>query len=163
MSTYLHFYNAATGLFSGISMHTNLTAPQEVKEFIARHTPAGHGAYVGHVDALSQKVDLASGRLVDHRPPQPSGRHEWNPATRRWQLQVGLKRSAALTRIAELEQGQHRSVRETLILVCHALDALQEAAAPEAVPVRAAVDRMYAALARLERLDTELVQLRAEL
>jgi hypothetical protein len=163
MSSYVHFYDTTTGLFSGVSIHTNLTAPKDVKKFIAENTPAGHGAYVGYVDALSQKMDVASGQLVDYRPPQPSPKHEWNPTTKRWQRQVGMKRSTALARIAELEKGQHRTVRETLIRACHAVDAIKESLAPEAKEVREAVDRMYSALSRLEQLEAELSQLRADL
>jgi hypothetical protein len=163
MSIYVQFYDLTTGLFSGVSMHTNLTTPKSIKTFIAENTPPGHGAYVGYVDPLSQKMDLASGQLTDYRPPPPSPRHEWNPISKRWQRPVGLKRSAALARIAELETGQHRTVRETLIRACHAVDAIKEALAPEAVEVREAVDRMYAALSRLELLETELAQLRSEL
>jgi len=163
MSTYIHFYDAKTGLFTGVSMHTNVTSPKAVKAFIAENTPVGHGAYVGYVDALSQKIDVESGLLVDYRPPAPSPRHEWNPSIKRWQRPVGLKRSAALARIAELEQGQHRTVRETLIRVCHAMDALKEALASESPQVRDAVDRMYASLSRLELLEKELGQLRADL
>src|ERR1019366_7435003 len=122
-----------------------------------------HGAYVGYVDPLSQKMDLATGQLTDYRPPPPSPKHEWNPTSKRWQRPVGLKRSAALARIAELETGQHRTVRETLIRACHAVDALKEALAPESIDVREAVDRMYAALSRLELFETELAQMRADL
>ena len=163
MSIYVHFYDDKTGLFSGVSIHTNLSAPKAVKQFIAENTPAGHGAYVGYVDALSQKMDLATGHIVDYKPPQPSPRHEWNPVTKRWQKQAALNRSAALARIADLEKGQHRTVRETLIRACHAVDAIKESLAPESQPVREAVDRMYAALSRLELLETELGNLRADL
>jgi hypothetical protein len=163
MSIYIQFYDSTTGLFNGVSMHTNLTAPKAIKAFIAENTPPGHGAFVGYVDPLSQKMDLASGQLVDYRPPQPSPKHEWNAISKRWQRAVGLKRSAALARIAELEKGQHRTVRETLIRACHAVDAIKEALAPEAEEVREAVDRMYAALSRLELVEAELGQLRAEL
>jgi hypothetical protein len=163
MSTYVHFYDAKTGLFTGVSMHTNLTTPKSVKQFIAENTPAGHGSYVGYVDALSQKMDLASGQIVDYKPPQPTPKHEWNPITKRWQKQAALKRSAALARIADLEKGQHRTVRETLIRACHAVDAIKESLAPESETVRDAVDRMYAALSRLELLETELSDLRADL
>ncbi|HEY6451673.1 MAG TPA: hypothetical protein VIX87_03660 [Steroidobacteraceae bacterium] len=163
MSTYIHFYDAATGLFTGVSIHTNLTNPKAVKKFIADNTPRGHGGYVGYIDPLSQKIDVATGNIVDYRPPQPSPRHEWNPATKRWQRAVALKRSDALARIADLEKGQHRTVRETLIRACHAVDAIKEALAPEAAEVREAVDRMYASLARLELLEAELTQLRADL
>src|SRR5579863_1897158 len=150
MSTYVHFFDATTGLFTGVSMHTNLTTPKAVKAFIAENTPAGHGAYVGYVDALSQRMDVSTGQIVDYQPPQPSPRHEWNPVTRRWQKQLALKRSAALARIAELEKGQHRTVRETLIRACHAVDALKESVAPESAQVREAVDNTYASLSRLE-------------
>jgi translation initiation factor 2 gamma subunit (eIF-2gamma) len=163
MSIYIQFYDSTTGLFTGVSMHTNLASPKAIKEFIAENTPAGHGAFVGYVDPLSQKMDLATGKLVDYRPPQPSPKHEWNVVSKRWQRPVGLKRSAALARIAELEKGQHRTVRETLIRACHAVDAIKEALAPEAEEVRAAVDRMYSALSRLELLEAELGQLRADL
>ena len=163
MSTYVHFYDVKTGLFNGVSMHTNLTAAKAVKNFIAENTPPGHGAYVGYVDALSQKMDVAQMQLVDYRPPQPSPRHEWNPITRRWQRQVALKRSDALARIAELEKGQHRTVREALIRTCHAIDALKETLAPGEQSVREAIDRMYTSLSRLEALESELTQLRADL
>jgi hypothetical protein len=163
VSTYVHFYDAKTGLFSGLSIHTNLTAAKAVKTFISENTPAGHGAFVGYVDALSQKMDVATGKLVDYQPRQPSPRHEWNSVTKRWQKQVALKRSDALARIADLEKGQHRTVRETLIRACHAVDAIKEALAPESQQVRESVDKMYTSLARLEALETELSQLRAEL
>ena len=163
VSTYVHFYDITTGLFSGVSIHTNLTSAKSVKLFIAENTPPGHGAYVGYVDALSQKMDLNTMQLVDYRPPQPSPRHEWNAITKRWQRQMALKRSEALARIADLEKGQHRTVRETLIRACHAIDALKEKLAPDDQPVRENIDRMYAALSRLEALETELTQLRADL
>jgi len=163
MSTYVHFYDAKTGLFTGISIHTNLTAAKAVKAFIAENTPPGHGAFVGYVDALSQKMDITTRQLVDYRPPQPTPKHEWNSITRRWQRQVALKRSETLARIAELEKGQHRTVRETLIRACHAVDGIKEAIAPQSQQLRESVDRMYAALARLEALETELTQLRADL
>jgi hypothetical protein len=163
MSIYVHFYDDKTGLFTGVSIHTNLSEPKDVKAFIKDNTPAGHGSYVGYVDALSQKMDLASGQIVDYKPPQPSPRHEWNVVTKRWQKQAAMNRSAALARIADLEKGQHRTVRETLIRACHAVDAIKESLAPESQPVREAVDRMYAALSRLELLETELGNLRADL
>src|ERR1700727_8531 len=93
MSIYVHFYDAKTGLFTGVSIHTTLTEPTAVKEFVAENTPAGHGSYIGYVDALSQKIDLSTGQIVDYKPPQPSPRHEWNPVTKRWQKQA-LKRAA---------------------------------------------------------------------
>jgi hypothetical protein len=163
MSTHVHLYDAATGLFTGVSLHTNVTGPKALTAFIAENTPAGQSAYVGYVDPLAQKIDVATGQLIDYRPPKPTPAHEWNATTKRWQKPVGLKRPAALARIAELETGQHRTVRETLINVCHAVDALKEALAPASTPVREAVDRMYATAARLELIEAELGRLRADL
>lgn len=164
MSRYVHFYDAKTGLFSGVSIHTNITEGKVLNKFIGENTPPGNGHYIGYVDPLSQKMDLETGQLIDYRPPQPSPRHEWNPSTRRWQRQVALKRSEALARIADLERGQHRTVRETLIRACHAVDAVKEALPADKQPkVIEFVDRMYAALSRLEALETELTRLREEL
>ncbi len=164
MSTYVNFYDASTGLFSGVSIHTNLTSQKAVRQFIAENTPAGHGAYIGHVDPLSQKVDIQTHQLVDYQPPRPSPRHEWNPTTKRWQRQAALKRSEVIARISELEKGQHRTVREALIRACHAIDAVKETLPSSAQQqLRDSVDRMYTSLSRLEALDEELTRLRAEL
>lgn len=163
MSTYVHFYDASTGLFTGVSIHTNLTSAKAVKDFIAENTPAGHGSFIGHVDPLSQKMDVTTRQLVDYKPPQPSPRHEWNPTTKRWQRQAVLKRSEVLARISELEKGQHRTVREALIRACHTIDAVKESLPAPAPHLRESVDRMYASLARLEALDEELTRLRSEL
>ena len=163
MSTHINIYSSSTGLFTGVSLHTNVTAAPALAAFIAENTPAGQDAYVGYCDPLSQKIDVATGHLIDYRPPQPSPTHEWNATAKRWQRPVGLKRSAALARIAELETGQHRAVRETVIKVCHAIDALKEALAPSSKEVRESVDRMYAAAARLELIEVELNRLRAAL
>ncbi len=163
MSTHVHVYDSASGLFTGVSLHTNVTSPEDLAAFIAENTPSGQGAYVGYVDPLAQKIDVETGLLIEFRPPAPSPKHEWNATTKRWQRPVGLRRSAALARIAELETGQHRTVRETLIRVCHAVDTLKEALAPQSKDVREAVDRMYAAVSRLELIEAELGRLRADL
>jgi hypothetical protein len=163
MSIHIHIYDLATGVFTGVSLHTNLKKPADITAFIAANTPEGHGAYVGYVDPLSQRFDLATRTVVDYRPPQPSPRHEWNATSKRWQRPASINRSEVLKKIAELEAGQHRAVRETLIQACHAIDALKEALAPTSGPVREAVDRMYAAVARLEKIETDLEQMRQEL
>ena len=166
MSIYVHFYDDKTGLFTGVSMHTNLSDPKAVKRFIAENTPAGHGcrrpAYAWM--RCRRRWIWPAGHIVDYKAPFAAiaPAHEWNPVTKRWQKQA-LKRSAVLARIADLEKGQHRTVRETLIRACHAVDAIKESLAPESQPVREAVDRMYAALSRLELLETELGNLRADL
>lgn len=164
MSTHVHIYNAKSGLFTGASFHTNQTDPKAIAVFIAEVTPPGHAAYRGYVvDALSQKVDLPTGRLVEYQPPQPSPNHEWNPTIRRWQRAKSTKRSTSLSRIAELEANQHRAVRETVIRACQAVDALREALAPQSTEVHKVVNQMYSAVARLELIDAELQGLRHDL
>ncbi len=164
MSTHLHVYDSATGMFTGVSLHTNVKTPEALAAFITQNTPAGQSAYVGYVDPLAQKMDVASGRLVDYQPPPPSATHEWNTTSKRWQRPVGLKRSAALARIAALEVGQHRAVRETVIALCHAMDAIKEALSPlQAMQVRESVDQMYTTAARLELMEAELLRLRQDI
>jgi hypothetical protein len=80
-----HLYDAATGLFVGQTFHTNDTDPVAAAAFAKANTPEGHAVYEGHVtDHSVQKVDIATGALIDYQPPAPSADHEWNPAAKRW-------------------------------------------------------------------------------
>ncbi|HZR02408.1 MAG TPA: hypothetical protein VFA81_04445 [Burkholderiales bacterium] len=86
---------------------------------IDRNIPEGHGAIEGEHDHLSRRVDTDTKQVVDWQPPQPTGDHEWNDKTRRWQLSAAAaekqrKRLVALARIQELEAAQARRVRELL-------------------------------------------------
>lgn len=79
--------------------------------------PPGHKEIAGHFDPLSQKVDLASGQVVDYIPPQPSPDHEWNANSKRWNLSVAAMakitaRAAAAARIATLVDSQHTWIRK---------------------------------------------------
>ena len=58
MSIYVQFYDSATGLFTGVSMHTNVTTPKAIKAFIAENTPSGHGAFVGYVGRISPEKGI---------------------------------------------------------------------------------------------------------
>lgn len=106
------FYHRETGAFSG--RHLMVSDPA----MVALNTPADHIALEGdHYDPLTQRFDIATGRVVDHLPPQPSPDHEWNPHSRRWQLrpEVTAKqkaRDSALARITELELKALRALRE---------------------------------------------------
>lgn len=151
----LSFYHKDTGLLNGQHL---LVSDENV---VALNTPADHLPVEGHLDCLSQKVDLTqavvllaahesahgarvqSGRdafhpamdghafneparplfvapahvVIDHQPEQPSVEYEWNPATKRWELNEAAAtrkatRAAALARIALLEGAQHRALRE---------------------------------------------------
>jgi hypothetical protein len=135
-----HLYDATTGLFVGQTFHTNDADPVAAAAFAKANTPEGHAVYVGHVgDHSSLKVDLATGELVDHQPPQPSADHEWNHQTKRWhQTWAAAAKAqactAAIARIAQLEASQHRFVRE------HALGD------PAALPKLKAIDDEIAKL-----------------
>ena len=106
------FYHRETGIFNG--RHLMVSDPA----MIALNTPPDHIAIEGdHYDPLTQRVDVATGRVVDHIPPQPSEDHEWNSISRRWQLRPEITakqqaRKAALGRITELELKALRALRE---------------------------------------------------
>jgi hypothetical protein len=106
------FYHRETGLFSG--RHLMVSDP----EMIALNTPPDHVAIDGdHYDPATQKVDVATGLVVDNLSPQPSPEHEWNPHSRRWQLRPEVAarhkaRDKALARITELELKALRALRE---------------------------------------------------
>jgi hypothetical protein len=139
-----HLYDAATGLFSGQSFHSNDEEPGRAAAFAKANTPAGHAVYEGTVaDHQSQRVHLETGELVDHQPPQPSADHAWCGDSKRWHLSPAAQarigsRAASAARIAYLEHSQHRFLRQ------HALGD------PSAIE-------------RLKAIDAEITALSAEL
>jgi hypothetical protein len=164
LSTHVHIYDLASGLFTGQAHHTHAKDPEALAGFIEASTPSGHGAYIGkYVDYLSKKVDVHTGLLTEYQPPPPSRRHVWNEEVKRWQVKNRKQRQITLARIAQLETSTHRAVRETLLRACEALDALKEAVVPQSAEVREAVDRLYSCVARLEVSEGELDALRREL
>lgn len=106
------FYHRETGLFNG--RHLMVADPA----LIALNTPPDHIAIEGdHYDPLTQRVDVDTGKVIDHLPPKPSDEHEWSGISRRWQLrpEVTAKQKAkaqALGRITELELKALRALRE---------------------------------------------------
>lgn len=151
----ISFYNQDTGLLNG----QHLLVSDE--DAVALNTPTDHLPVEGHLDCLSQKVDISRAAalrvahqsehaarvqslrdafhpatlcstfkepalplliapahvVVDHQPEKPSVEHEWNPATKRWELSEAAAtrnatRAAALSRIAQLEAAQNRPLRE---------------------------------------------------
>ena len=129
------FYHRETGMFNG--RHLMVSDPA----MIPLNTPPDHIAIEGdHYDPLTQRMDVATGKVIDHLPPQPSADNEWSAISRRWQLRPEITakqqaRTAALARITELELKALRALRE------HALG-------------------KPGAQARLEAIDTEIGQLR---
>jgi hypothetical protein len=106
------FYHRETGIFNG--RHLMVSDPA----LIPLNTPPEHIAIEGdHYDPLTQRVDVATGTVIDHIPPQPSADHEWNSISRRWQLSPAVTakqkaRESALARITELELKALRALRE---------------------------------------------------
>jgi len=108
----ISFYHRETGIFNG--RHLMVSDPA----MVPLNTPPDHIAIEGdHYDPLTQRVDVATGKVVDHIPPQPSEDHEWNSISRQWQLRPEITakqqaRKAALGRITELELKALRALRE---------------------------------------------------
>lgn len=106
------FYHRETGIFNG--RHLMVSDPA----MIPLNTPADHIAIEGdHYDPLTQRVDIATGKVIDHLPPQPSADHEWSAISRRWQLRPEVTarqqaRTQALARITQLELKALRALRE---------------------------------------------------
>ncbi len=132
------FYHKDTGLFHGRNLMTS------DPELIAPNTPPDHIAIEGdHFDPISQRVNVATGNVVNRLSPQPSEDHEWNSSIRRWQVkpEIAARKEAcrvALERIRYLELKALRALRE------HALG-------------------QATAIDRLKSIDDEIAQLRSTL
>jgi hypothetical protein len=118
------YYDNVTGLFNGDQVIVSDNAA------IESHTPAGHTAIDGHYDSLSQRIDLATGQVVDYQPPPPSPDHEWNVESKRWELSAAIAtkqaaRSSALLAIGQLEAKGIRAMRELALSVPGAVDRLR--------------------------------------
>lgn len=116
MMRHAHFYDAATGIFSGKSF----SFPNGREDVLRANTPEGCSVFEGDVDHLCQRIDIASGKLVDYVPPQPDADHEWNGISKRWVRSASVEQSkqsvtAARFRISELESMQSRAIREHLL------------------------------------------------
>lgn len=130
-------YEAATGLFTGKRLQCDDDALLEVR------LPPGTLALEGAFDHMSQRVELSTGVVVAYHPLAPSPDHEWNAASKRWQLKVGVResegrRSVVFARIHALETSQGRAIREATL-------------------------GDPAAMRRLKEIDAEISALRAEL
>jgi hypothetical protein len=106
-----HVYNKTTGLFTGSAVHTDNKAV-DIQELVRVNFGDGFAGIAGVQDRLSQKIDVATGRLVDYQPPPPTPEHEWNAVTKRWQPNAKAQaanaheaaRVAARARVAEEER-----------------------------------------------------------
>ena len=130
-------YEAATGLFTGKTLQCDEDA------LLRMRLPPGTLAREGAFDHMSERVDLSTGCIIAYHPLAPTAEHEWNAASKRWQMKSGGReaegrRAVIFARIHALETSQGRAVREAT---------LGDAAA----------------LKRLKEIDAEIASLRAEL
>jgi hypothetical protein len=91
------FYDEKTGIFA--THHKTFNNPKSLKV----NTPDGFIALAGRYDPLSQKVDIATGKVVDYQPPAPTADHEWNATTKRWQLNTTAADKATVSATAKRE------------------------------------------------------------
>jgi hypothetical protein len=138
------FYHAETG-----AIYNNKFSTDD-EMLVALNTPPDHVAIDGHHDHLSQRVDLKTGKIIDYQPPAPSTDHAWNDVTKRYQLSIAAqaivdRRAAAVARIALLDAQSVRATRE----LCLAR--------------RLTADEIAAVVARLEKIDDEILLLRHDL
>ncbi len=132
---HFHFFDEHTGVFHGDALVVNSDgsargAVDGHAKMALANCPPGHKPIEGHFDPLSQRVDVASGAVVDYQPEAPSADHQWNEQVRRWALtpeaaQRQEKRRAALVAIRQLEESQPRAVREALLGQAGAADRLR--------------------------------------
>lgn len=76
MNTY-SIYSNVDGTFTG----STIACPTQS---LIDNIPDGCGCVVGEFDRHSKKVDVTSGLVVKHIPPQPSKNHVWNSEVERW-------------------------------------------------------------------------------
>jgi hypothetical protein len=125
MSRSVSFAHKETGLFNGMHMMFSDDA------LVVLNTPPDHFAVDGQFDSLSQRVDIATGKVIDYQPPSPSADHEWSATTKRWKLNAAAQskinnHNSAMSQILTLEATQHRAVRELALGVTDAQQRLAD-------------------------------------
>lgn len=118
-------YEPSTGLFTGE------TRSGSRPDFVLKMIPAGLAAIEGHFDHRRQRVDLASGEVID------------DPAlaeVNRERSERRAHRAFALDQIAELERKQLRPIRELQI------DPTNEQARARVAEIEAQIAELRAAL-----------------
>ena len=141
-----HFYRLDTGLLTG----GTITAPDA---HLADNTPAGCGLVSGVTDWQSQRVNLATGDLVDYQPPAPA-----DDAMRTWAWQAEARRWVAVPTLGALKADRVAEVDA----------AIQRHEAQQARPLREIVAALAtggempaAARARLAAIAKDVADLQA--
>jgi hypothetical protein len=131
------FYHRETGVLHGKMVSTDGAFGAE--DFARANAPAGHLPIRGRFDPRMQRVNVellkpadvaTAAHVIDYQPPQPSADHEWNSATKRWQLSAAAKAkaegtAAARARHEDLIRQQHDDVRRAVLGDAAARERLQ--------------------------------------
>jgi hypothetical protein len=110
----VHFYHKDTGLLGNVFFTSD-------DSLVAKNTPPDHLYVEGRFDALSQRVDVTTGKVVDYQPPSPSPDHAWDASAKRWALSQAAQArldadSAARARLRYLEHHvQPRALRDHVL------------------------------------------------
>jgi len=111
-------YILETGLFTGQFLGGDA-------DFVQANVPAGCGVVDADVDWESQRVDLATGLVVDWQPPKPDDDAQqtwaWQPGLRRWvptptlAALAGARIAVVQVAIEAAEADQGRPLRELML------------------------------------------------
>lgn len=108
-----HFYRLADGILTGRAV----TLDDDDHTLLQANTPDGCAAVTGVSDWLAQRVDLATGALVDWQPPAPADdarrTWQWDAQLRRWQP---VPTSAALAEELRRERDRRLAACDWVLL-----------------------------------------------
>lgn len=103
------FFDPATGLFDG----RRFSGPDRM---LHANQPPGMAALKGAYDHLSQRVDLATGKVVDYKPPAPPDTEfetfAWDASIKRW---VGTPTAAAHWRRVRAERDRRLAACDWIV------------------------------------------------
>jgi hypothetical protein len=145
----VNFYDESTGQFS---RHICVSASALDRTIVA-NTPAGHKPYIGQVDMESQRMDVATGRVVDFRPESPGDDYEWHTVMRRW-----VKSQAVLQWEADMRQAvaslREIDAKRSRALADHAINPNERSGNDQKLPM----ERLLEIEAEAERFRAVLGQ-----
>lgn len=146
-----HIYSLETGIFTGQSVTGDDAT-------LAANVPDGCGGAADVIDWASQRVDLATGAVIDWQPPAPADdamrTWAWHAGAKRWidQPTLAARRAQRMQEvqlaIQTQEAAQARPMRELL-------QALLNSHAPDQQP-RARMQHIADEIARLQALRAAL-------
>jgi|SRR3990172_8187499 len=127
MYTNVSFYRIKDGIFIGQQWAGDVVD-------LLRHVPEGCAAVPGQFDHLSQRVDLATGEIVDYVPPKPADTEftQWerDEKAKRWVAKPTraairhAERKQTIAQIVALESGKVRAMSDVLLGIGDRVEAL---------------------------------------